>query len=588
MLQELDIRNYALIERVKIAFSEGLNILTGETGAGKSIIIGALGLVLGERSSPDVIRTGADNVSVIATIDVSKSPSVGDLLSETNFQDEDGNTLILSREISKSGRNKYSINYQPSTLQLIRQIGDNLIDIHGQHEHQTLFRPEKHIEILDDFGGLKDLAKQNLDIYNDLKNLMAERDFLIKDRDEKLQQKELFEFQLNELKNARLEDGEEERLSRERQLLNNAELIFELSDRIYRTLYDSDDPNVSSVVDMLKSMRSDFAKLCQIDRQIDDLFSRFESTIYELEDIASQIIDYRDRIDFDPIKITEVESRLDLIYKLKRKYGVDSIKGLIEYRNEVAKKLEDISLSSTRIDDVEKEIKRKTEQITKVALELSRRRQENAKKLKVLIEKELRTLGMEKTVFDIRVTQNEVQSETDVNGLIDISYNEKRVKLSPNGVDTIEFLISPNPGEELRPLTKIASGGEISRIMLAIKTVLAVGTSHSSPVILIFDEIDTGISGRIAEIVGKKLKELSKSRQVICITHLPQIASLADTHYRVQKKVVGERTFVEVERLDPDERVNEIARMLAGERITEVTLAHAQEMIQQAKEENKF
>lgn len=583
MLQELDIRNYALIERVKIVFSEGLNILTGETGAGKSIIIGALGLVLGERSSPDVIRTGADSAYVRATIDISKSPSVNDLLSETNLKDEDSDILILSREISKNGRNKYVVNDQSSTLQTIRQIGDNLVDIHGQHEHQTLFRPEKHIEILDDFGGLKDLVQQNIDIYNDLKKLLAERDFLIKDRDEKLRQKELFEFQLNELKSAKLEDGEEEKLLRERQLLNNAELIFELSNRIYKLLYDSDDPNIPSTIDLLKSMRSDFAKLCQIDNQVNELSSRFESIIYELEDIANQVLDYRDKIDFDPLRITEVETRLDLLYKLKRKYGVDSVAGLIEYKNDVAKKLEDISLSSTKIDDIESEIKRKTELASKIASELSKKRQENAKKLKVLIEKELKTLGMEKTIFEVKVTQNSAQLKTGEDNLIDIDYNDNKVKLSPNGIDSVEFLISPNPGEDLRPLTKIASGGEISRIMLAIKTVLAVGTSHSSPIILIFDEIDTGISGRIAEIVGRKLKELSRSRQVICITHLPQIASLADNHCRVQKKVVGDRTFVEVENLDYEERVNEIARMLAGEKITEVTLAHAREMILNAR-----
>ncbi|HGE70066.1 TPA: DNA repair protein RecN [Candidatus Poribacteria bacterium] len=583
MLQELDIRNYALIERVKIVFSEGLNILTGETGAGKSIIIGALGLVLGERSSPDVIRTGADSAYVRAIIDISKSPSVNDLLSETNLKDEDSDILILSREISKNGRNKYVVNDQSSTLQTIRQIGDNLVDIHGQHEHQTLFRPEKHIEILDDFGGLKDLVQQNTDIYNDLKKLLSERDFLIKDRDEKLRQKELFEFQLNELKSAKLEDGEEEKLLRERQLLNNAELIFELSNRIYQLLYDSDDPNIPSTIDLLKSMRSDFAKLCQIDNQVNELSSRFESSIYELEDIANQVLDYRDKIDFDPLRITEVETRLDLLYKLKRKYGVDSVAELIEYKNDVAKKLEDISLSSTKIDDIESEIKRKTELASKIASELSKKRQENAKKLKVLIEKELKTLGMEKTIFEVKVTQNSAQLKTGEDNSIDIDYNDNKVKLSPNGIDSVEFLISPNPGEDLRPLTKIASGGEISRIMLAIKTVLAVGTSHSSPIILIFDEIDTGISGRIAEIVGRKLKELSRSRQVICITHLPQIASLADNHCRVQKKVVGDRTFVEVENLDYEERVNEIARMLAGEKITEVTLAHAREMILNAR-----
>ena len=586
MLQELDIRNYALIERVKIGFSEGLNILTGETGAGKSIIIGALGLILGERSSSDVIRTSADSASVRATIDISKSPSVNDLLSNTDLNDEDdSDMLILSREISKSGRNKYWVNDQTSTLALLREIGDNLVDIHGQHEHQTLFRPEKHLEILDDFGGFRNLVQKTTDVYNYLHDLLTECDRLIKDRDEKLRQKELFEFQLNELKSAKLEDNEEEKLLRERQLLNNAELIFELANRIYERLYNSDEPTIPSAVDMLKSMRSDLAKLCQIDNHIDEVSSRFESMIYEIEDIASQVLDYRDKVEFDPRRIADVESRLDLIHKLKRKYNVDSITGLVEYKDEVAKKLEDISLSSSKIDDIQAEIRKTTNSARQIALELSKKRQEYAKKLKALIEKELKTLGMEKTVFEVKVTQNETQSKNGEDDSLNIGDNGKKLRLSPNGIDSVEFLISPNPGEELRPLTKIASGGEISRIMLAIKTVLAVGTSHLSPVILIFDEIDTGISGRIAEIVGRKLKELSKSRQVICITHLPQIASLADAHCRVQKKIIGDRTTVEVETLESDERVNEIARMLAGEKITEVTLAHAREMIQQAKEE---
>jgi DNA repair protein RecN (Recombination protein N) len=585
MLQELDIRNYALIERVKIGFSEGLNILTGETGAGKSIIIGALGLILGERSSSDVIRTGADSASVRATIDISKSPHVNDLLSNTDLNDEDdSDMLILSREISKSGRNKYWINDQSSTLPLLRQIGDNLVDIHGQHEHQTLFRPEKHLEILDDFGGFRELVQKTTDVYNNLHDLLTECDRLTKDRDEKLRQKELFEFQLIELKSAKLEENEEEKLIRERQLLNNAELIFELANRIYERLYNSDEPTIPSAVDTLKSMRSDLAKLCQIDNQIDEVSSRFESMIYELEDIASQVLDYRDKVEFDPRRIADVESRLDLIHKLKRKYNVDSITGLIAYKNEIAEKLEDISLSSSKIDDIQAEIQKTTDSARQIALELSKKRQAYAKKLKVLIEKELKTLGMEKTVFEVKVTQTETQSKNGENDSLNIGHNGKKIKLSPNGIDSVEFLISPNPGEELKPLTKIASGGEISRIMLTIKTVLAVGTSHLSPVILIFDEIDTGISGRIAEIVGRKLKELAKSRQVICITHLPQIASLADAHCRVQKKVVGDRTIVEVETLESDERINEIARMLAGEKITEVTLAHAREMIQQARE----
>ena len=586
MLQELDIHNYALIDKVKIDFSEGLNILTGETGAGKSIIIGALGLILGERSTVDVIRTGASKALVRAAIDVSNSQQVNELLSETDLKDEDdGDILLLSREISKNGRSKCWVNEQTTTISTLREIGDFLIDIHGQHEHQTLFRPEKHLEILDGFGGLKSHVQKTTDVYNQLRELMTELDHKVRDRDEKLHQKELFEFQLNELDNAKLEEGEEDKLTRERQILNNAELIFELANRIYEHLYNSDEPSLPSAIDMLKSMRVDITKLRQIDSQLDEVESRFENTIYELEDIAGQILDYRDSTEFNPRRITEVESRLDLLYKLKRKYATDSIAGLIAYKDEVKGKLEDISLSSSKIDDIKIEVQKTIGEAREIALELSQQRQKYAGDLRKLVEKELKSLGMERTIFEIQVTQNEVQSETDDSDeTLSIKDNDRKLKFGSNGIDSVEFLISPNPGEELRPLTRIASGGEISRLMLAIKTVLATGTAHTSPVTMIFDEIDTGIGGRIAEVVGRKLKELAKFRQVICITHLPQIASLADSHCRVQKEVIGNQTIVEVQKLDYDKRVEEIARMLAGEKITEVTLAHAREMIQQAKE----
>jgi DNA repair protein RecN (Recombination protein N) len=587
MLQELNIKNYALIEKLRIDFSPGLNILTGETGAGKSIIIGALGLILGERSATDSIRTGTDNAVVKASIDISKSPHINAALSQTDLNSEDNeDILLLSREVSKNGRSRCWINDQSTTISTLREIGDYLVDIHGQHEHQTLFRSEKHLEILDDFGGLKEYLQKTTQIYNQLQSLITEHKRLVNDRDEKLRQKELFEFQLTELKDSKLEVGEEEKLLRERQILNNAELIFELASKIYERIYNSDDPNIPSILDILKTLRTDFSKLRQVDSQLDEIENRYENTIYELEDIATQVLDYRDRVEFDPRRIADVESRLDLLYKLKRKYGTDSIAGLIDYKNDVAEKLEDITLSSSKIDNIQAEIYKVTDEARNIALELSKNRQNYAKKLKTLIENELKSLGMERTIFEVQVIQNEIKKTGNPSDNTDLSLtdNGRRLKFTPSGIDSIEFLISPNPGEELRPLTKIASGGEISRIMLAIKTVLATGTTHSSPVTLIFDEIDTGIGGRIAEVVGRKLKELSQSLQVICITHLPQIASLADSHCRVQKKVIENRTIVEVENLNPEERVREIARMLAGEKITEVTLAHAREMIQQARE----
>jgi DNA repair protein RecN (Recombination protein N) len=597
MLQELDIHNYALIDRLKIDFSPGLNILTGETGAGKSIIIGAMGLMLGERASTDVIRTGAEGVSVRGTFELPDDSQANRIISEADLKDEeDSDVLLLLREVSKTGRSKCRVNDQSATLSTLREVGDHMIDIHGQHEHQTLFRQERHLDILDNFGGLRAHRQKVADACVRLQKLQAEHDQLTRDRDEKLRQKDLLEFQLKELEDAKLQDGEEEKLLRERQILNNAELIFELSSSIYDRLYNSEEPTRPPVLDSLKSMKIDLAKLHEIDAQLGETQSRFETSIYELEDIAEQMRDYRDTVEFDPRKLSEVEARLDLIYRLKRKYGVNSVVELLSHKDDVARQLEDLSLSSSRIDDVQRKIQGVTDEARELALRLSQQRQHHAERLKSLVEQELNSLGMEKTVFEVQVLQNEAEDGIIEEfpplekGMTEVppfpkggqgGFSGRRFKLSPEGIDSVEFLISPNVGEELRPLTKIASGGEISRIMLAVKTVLARTDEVTT---MIFDEIDVGIGGRIAEVVGRKLKELAKERQVICITHLPQIASLADSHCRVEKKVIGDRTVVEAHTLSDEERVKEIARMLAGEKITDVTVAHAREMIEQAKE----
>jgi len=575
MLQELDISDYALIHKLGIDFSPGLNILTGETGAGKSIIIGAVGLMLGERASIDVIRTGAKSASVRGTFEIPDDSQVNGIIRETDLEnEEEDGTLLLSRELATSARSKCRVNDQSTTLTTLREVGDHLIDIHGQHEHQTLFRQEKHLDILDNFGNLRPLRQKVADVYARLQKLQAEYDRLVRDRDESLHQKDLLEFQLGELEDAELEEGEEKKLNREQQILNNAELIFELANSIHERLYNSDEPTLPPILDALKAIKADLARLYQIDSQLEETQTRFETSIYELEDIAEQMRDYRDRAEFDPRRLSEVEARLDIIYRLKLKYDVNSVAELISCKDDAAEQLKALSLSSSRIDDVHQKIQQGIDEARKLALQLSKKRIHHAKRLKSLVEKELHSLGMERTVFEVKVLQNEAG-----NGII--RENGKQFRLGPDGIDSMEFLISPNVGEELRPLAKIASGGEISRIMLAVKTVLARTDEVTT---MIFDEIDVGIGGRIAEVVGKKLKELAKNRQVICITHLPQIASLADSHCRVEKKVIDDRTVVEVRTLTDKERVDEIARMLAGEKITDVTVAHAQEMIEQAKE----
>jgi DNA repair protein RecN (Recombination protein N) len=363
-------------------------------------------------------------------------------------------------------------------------------------------------------------------------------------------------------------------------------MLFELANTVYTRLYGNSEQEDFGIINGLKSLGLNMSKICQIDNELKGLDERLKSCLYELEDIARLIRGYRDNVEFNPARLEEVESRLDLIFKLKRKYG-DTIKEILEYQANLAKTLDDLSLSSERISELRNQIDKATEEAGQIAVELSGNRQECSKELERLIERELHTLAMEKTVFRVLVEKNEASTRSSVTSGYEndgnirecsfptIEYNGKQYELGPDGIDEIEFLISPNVGEELKPLTKIASGGEISRVMLALKTILAEIDEMPT---MIFDEIDAGIGGRTAYIIGQKLKQIAKVRQVLCITHLPQIACMADAHFLVEKTVYGNRTKIEARRLNEEERVYEIARMLGGQK-TEITLAHAREML---------
>ena len=375
------------------------------------------------------------------------------------------------------------------------------------------------------------------------------------------------EFQLEELEDAQLQEDEEDTLVNERHLLSNAETLFESASQLYEQLYGGD-LSESSTLDGLKIASRTIAKLCELDGSLSELNERFESTLYELEDIAYQIRDYRDKIEFNPHRLSEVEERLDLIHRLKRKYG-DSISEILAYQAQASQKLEDLQFGSERIEELKDQIHVVTQGAQRLAIELSEKRRETATQLESLIERELQTLGMEKAVFQILVSPIEsAEGPLEIEG--------KRYELRADGMDEIEFFISPNVGSEPKPLAKIASGGEISRVMLALKTVLAQIDLIPT---MIFDEIDAGIGGRTADIVGQKLKELSRFRQVFCITHLPQIARFADQHFRVEKSVEGNRTTITAKLLTPEERVEEVARMHGGE-ATVTTIAHARELLE--------
>jgi DNA repair protein RecN (Recombination protein N) len=568
MIEELYISNVALIDELQLECSSGLNIFTGETGAGKSVILNAVGLALGERSTAGIVRDGATNAKIQIAIALPPDHPVWDGFNDSEFADalDAEETLVLSRQINASGRSRCHTNGQLVSLTFLSAIGDLLVDIHGQHAHQSLFRSETHLDLLDTFGKHEALKAEVSKKYDELRTAQAQLADFSQTLRAAMQEKDLLEFQLEELEEAQLQEGEEEDLVNERHLLSNAETLFESANQLYEQLYGGD-LSESSTLDGLKIASRTISKLCELDGSLSELNGRFESTVYELEDIAYQIRDYRDKIEFNPHRLSEVEERLDLIHRLKRKYG-DSISEILAYQAQASQKLEDLQFGSERIEELKDQIHLVTQGAQELAVELSKKRRETATQLESLIERELQTLGMEKAVFQILVSPIE-----SANGPLEIE--GKRYELRADGMDEIEFFISPNVGSEPKPLAKIASGGEISRVMLALKTVLAQVDLIPT---MIFDEIDAGIGGRTADIVGQKLKELSRFRQVFCITHLPQIARFADQHFRVEKSVEGDRTTITAKLLTQEERVEEVARMHGGE-ATVTTLAHARELL---------
>jgi len=566
VIEAISIRNIALIDELELELSPGLNIFTGETGAGKSVILKSIGLVLGERTSADIVREGTDS----AAVEVSVVPS-----SPLPIDTESGDTLVLSRQISINGRSRCRINGELANLKQLEELGTLLVDIHGQHEHQSLFRTEMHLELLDDFGETDTERQQVSEKYHHLLDLQREIDSLMHTLRTSEREKELLEFEVKELAAASLQEGEEEELTAEMHVLNNAEELYESANMVYEQL-DGDGQSdfggtssggSGSVLQNLRDSAKTFAKLSEMDASLSDLSDRIDSSLYELEDITSQIRQYADTVEFNPSRLAQVTDRLELISKFKRRYG-NTISEMINYQAEAERKLEDLELGSDKIDLLKAQIQEIKQDILQLCVILSDKRKKVAEGLSASVEKELQELGMEKAEF--RTLVEPIQDE---NGFLLIDGN--RYTCREHGMDKVEFLIAPNVGSELRPLARIASGGEISRVMLALKTVLV--QVDNIPTVL-FDEIDSGIGGKIADVVGMKLKELSQSAQVICITHLPQIARFADRHFLVEKEVVGERTLINAKPLTEAERVTEIARMHGGKE-TEVGLAHARELL---------
>ena len=565
MLKLLRVKNLALIDELELEMKEGLNVLTGETGAGKSIIINAISLTVGGRFDIEQIRSGADEAFVEAVFDLRKHETARKAISQ--MCDMEVESLSICRVIERGGKTRCTINGRPATVKLLKQIGSMLVDIHGQHEHQSLLHPETHLSYLDKYGGerISSLLEEYRKLYDELMGVEALKKRIMSSEREREQRIDLLRYQMREIDTAALRPGEEEELLSERQRLIHAEKLAESIGRIKRWL--SGDEEVVGVSSMLADVLLELKRASRWDENLNTYHEHIEQLLYSLEDISMSIERYASKIEFDPKRLEEVEGRLALISSLKRKYG-DSIEEIIAYRDKIAQELAMLEASEEHIEELEKLSFELRQKLSQVAGELSRARKMAAKEMEKAVEHQLRSLMMDRARFKVSIT-----NEADEDGL---QVDGEKVAFDRDGVDRVEFLISPNPGEPLKPLAKIASGGEISRVMLALKALIR--STHDIPT-LIFDEIDVGIGGSAAEAVGERLKSVSKFAQVICVTHLPSIACMADAHIYVEKVVSHGRTLIKVRHLSFDERVREIARMLAGRRVTETTLKQAQEML---------
>ncbi len=563
MLANLRVRNYALLDEVNIEFTPGLNVLTGETGSGKSILIGALGLILGERATSDAIRTGEQAATIEGLFEWESDAPVQALLTEIGVDPED-RTLIVRREVNRDGRSRCTINGNLVTVSVLKKLGVLLVDLHGQHDHQSLLNPRTHQDFLDGFEDLEEPKQLVAEAYL----RFEERSEALRKLDSELaatrEREDLYRFQLEELDRAEFTPGEDEELERERAVLDHAEQLIRVASDAFETLSEGDNAIVDGLVRVLRALEESE----RIDPTLGEALEGIRSARYQLDDCAGFLQKYRDRIEYDPARLEEVLDRLDLIGRLKRKYG-DTLEEVAAYRDRIAEELGRMDTVDERRDRFRNEVETARQALTEQATTLSARRREVARGLEKRVVEELAELGMGKTGFQVSIAWQESDD-----GPLRIDGRTFRVDV--HGMDRIEFMISPNAGEALKPLVNIASGGEISRIMLALKVILA--ESDRMPT-LVFDELDIGIGGRIAESVGHRLKLLSREHQVLCITHLHQVACWGRTHFTVHKQSNRGRSVTLVDHLDEDGRIQEIARMLAGETVDTMALNHAREML---------
>ncbi|KAA3616071.1 MAG: DNA repair protein RecN [Calditrichaeota bacterium] len=563
MLKNVLIKNFAIVDEISINFKTGLNVFTGETGAGKSIIIGAISALLGEKIAATAIRDGADKAIIEGEFDISKLSHINRILKNSDMPVEDG-SLILRREINKSGRSRAFVNDSPVKLDDLAELSEQLLDLHGQHEHQSLLHVSSHLDFLDSFGNTVDLRDEVVDLYKNAETLRKEIEALREQQAEFHSKQDFLQFQLDEINAVSPLSGEEEQLLKEEKKLASAHEILDKINTVSDTLYDDEKSAVSSISKSISALQV----LSEIDSKLAEHLKEAESVVIVLEEITRSLRSYAAKIDTDPKQLEDIRTRLGEFSFLKKKFG-PTIDNVLARREEIAAALRNIESLDSDIAAKENQWNDAINIYKNKAVSLSEARAVSAKKLEKLIPGILVTLGMPHTEFFVSLSKKEVPTSW-------FEFETHFIKPSAHGIDLIEFFIKTNPGQVQRPLVQIASGGEVSRIMLALKSVIA----HAVKIpVLLFDEIDTGVSGRIAHAVGLKMKALAKSHQIICITHLPQIASAGDFHFLVEKSSDNSKTSTQVRLLNDVDREQAIAQLLAGKEITETHLATARELL---------
>lgn len=561
-MQELTIDNLAIIKHLSLEFANQMTVLTGETGAGKSIIIDAVGLLAGGRGSQEFIRRGEEKLRLQGQFALTADPGLAALLDSLGIEYEDG-TLIIMREIHRNGRNTIRVNGQLINTTMLRQIGAYLVDIQGQNEHQLLLQPEKHLGMLDQYASkqVQPLLTKYQQLYHDYSQLKAAVTKKQANEQQWAQRLDMLHYQVDEIGSAQLKADEEEQLTSERDRLEHFQQINNALQQAVATFNDGEAPVLDQVATVMEAING----IAEFDDDYDSLSKSLNDAYYALQDVANQAGQQLDLLEFDDQRLAEIDQRLTVIGDLEHKYG-DSVAKVLDYYAKIKKELDTMEAAADSNNDLEARLATAQEQLQTVGEELSRVRQQAAHQLAAQVHQQLAELYMAKADFEVHFAKQ-------VSGTF-----------TPTGIDEVEFYIRTNPGESMGPLAKIASGGELSRVMLALKTIFAANEGVTS---IIFDEVDTGVSGRVAQAIADKIRLIAANSQVLCITHLPQVAAVAQHHFLIKKAVHDERTTTTVTSLAAAQRVNELARMLSGEKVTKLTKEHAQELLQMAHPKDK-